>query len=150
MAHSCCHKSNFSTSKTMFYKLRLTLQSPANHQGDVKCQAWLKASEALQQCTREQGCATSAAWESFTCCSGMAHSTLCPRQGMTRSDMVLSPWIPYSWQRGSGAKCDQEKAPFPMKTQKFSVYIGIPRVRKAFCFFPFDRILFLLHWHSLL
>lgn len=47
----------------MFYKLRLTLQKAENLQGDAKCQAWLKASEALQQCTRERGCATSAAWQ---------------------------------------------------------------------------------------
>lgn len=63
LAHGFSHKSNFSTSKTMFYKLRLTLQSPGNHQGDAKCQAWLKAGEALQHCRREQGCATPAAWE---------------------------------------------------------------------------------------
>lgn len=63
LARSFSHKINFSTSKTMFYKLRLTLQNPANHQGDAKCQDWLKATEAPQRCTREQGCATSAAWE---------------------------------------------------------------------------------------
>lgn len=53
-------------------------------------------------------------------------------------------------QRGSAAKCNQKTVPSPVKTQHFSVYIGIPRVRKVLCFFPFDRILFMLHWHSLL
>lgn len=57
------HKNNFSASKTMFYKLRLTLQSPENHQGDAKCQDWLRANEPLQHCAREQNRATSAACE---------------------------------------------------------------------------------------
>lgn len=53
-------------------------------------------------------------------------------------------------QWASVAKCNQKTVPSPVKSQHFSVYIGITRVRKALCFFPFDRILFMFHWHSLL
>lgn len=53
----------FSTSKAMFFKLRLTLQNPENHQGDAKCHDWLTANEPLQHCSHEQSCTTSAVCE---------------------------------------------------------------------------------------
>lgn len=79
----------FSTSKTTFFKLRLTLQSPENHQGDAKCHDWLTANEPLQHCSREQSRTTSA-----VCVSRESHvqlhvvfisnytesNTLCPDQ----------------------------------------------------------------------
>lgn len=73
LAGTFSHKINFFTSKTMFYKLRLTLQNPENHQGDAKCQDWLTANEPLQHCAREQNCTTSAACEQGKPCTASCY-----------------------------------------------------------------------------
>lgn len=66
----------FSTSKAMFFKLRLTLQNPENHQGDAKCHDWLTANEPLQHCSREQSCTTSAVWAGKATYSSMLCSSV--------------------------------------------------------------------------